>query len=528
MKSSTLTCGAFLVAFLPCANADGSCSWIVPPEPPTGSSSLTDDPSYTPATAVFLLRDGTKTILTIEPAYEGPTEELTMVIPVPEAIERAAVRTVTGSLFRGLDRATAPRVEHGWYCRHYHPPGSRMSYGIGGGGGGGRLRAARTPTVEYFVSVEDEWEVEEYDITLLSAEQSGGLLAFLRDRGLALPDRAESVLRGYIESGHRFVLARVDPTRARTIGERMMLSPLQLEYDSEELVVPVRLGTLNSPGEQELLLYVLSRDGRYELANRENVIAPSDIRLSNEASGQFAAMYRGLLTELYRQHPGAAVTEYARLLGHHVRLSHVWRFGLDRLHRRGGRGDGRWTLTRIRHRYGVDLDDDLVLRPGAPIRLTRRWPYAYFDTNTRQTANGFHVRYIVEHSARCPSLGVRRRYTRRWATAESMWTTEEEVWPGALVLEPITSLSIEPGSSPPPPPPPPQPPEPPAPAEPSAVAHAAPAAEPPNPSEAVASSGSSPEASSDSLCAASPGPGSRLPLLAVVLALGLAATRRPR
>ncbi len=461
------------VLVLPSA-AHATCFCMLRPPPPTEQQrSILDDKSYAPASAVFLLRDGTRTVMTIEAAYEGPAVELSMVIPVPTSIARENVRTTSGTVFRRLDQRTAPRVRHTWpACRARRlrlPMRTASADGLGSGGGG-RTEAERVFD-DYSVEIEDEWAVDEYDITLLGANESAGLLGFLRERGLALPDETATVLRSDIETGHRFVLARVDPSRANRLGDTMMLSPIQIEYESTELSVPVRLGTLNSPGEQELLLYVLSPDGRYELANRPNGEAPTDIRMRASARGTFAELYNAISDEIFRRTPGAAVVEYAHVLGRHVRRHEIEPLGfreepVSARHRDVSRRT--WTLTRIRHRYGTDLSDDLTLRAAPPLRLTRRWRDPQLRTWARRDQNAFHVQYVVEHSG-CADESAQRRIARRWATSESMWESRHDLWPGEVILDPIASLGIGVGTTAPPgwPPPPPAPPEP-APAPPAA------------------------------------------------------------
>lgn len=416
----------------------------------TAQRGITSDPSYSPASAVVITRDGRRTVLTIEAAYRGPATELSMVIPIPSAIDREAVRTVSGTLFRRFDGETAPRVRHVWPpCppSRMRRPASAEASGAGGGFSG-RTEAERVQE-EYGVEIQDEWPVDEYDVTLLGAEQSNGLLAFLRERGLELPQVAETMLRGYIESGHRFALFHVDPTRAQRIGALMMLSPIQIEYESDELRVPVRLGTLNSPGEQEILLYVLSPEGRYEMANRTNLNAPTDMRMRRDARGAFAELYTSITDEIFRRNPGAAITEYAHVVPPRLKRS-AESFGMtlpadtDQL----TRGDTRrWTLSRMRHRYGTDAPDDLMLRQAAPLRLTRSWRHRALRQRVREGESAFHVQYVVEHNERCADASVQRRIAGRFATAASMWESRHDVWPGALLLDRVDLLGIEPGSS---------------------------------------------------------------------------------
>ncbi|MCB9631189.1 MAG: DUF2330 domain-containing protein [Sandaracinus sp.] len=379
----TLLCSATVL--VPPSTAAAMCYCMLrPPMPATSRSAQAGiqlDPSYSPASAVVLVRDGRRTVLTIEAAYEGPAVELSMVVPIPSSIAREDVKTITGTAFRRLDGRTAPRVRHVWpSCRPRRPRMMPSATADGFGSGGGRAESAAPPTPEELgIEIQDEWPVDEYDVTLLGAQESTGLLTFLRQRGLDLPERASNMLRGYIETNHRFVLLRANPGRAQRLGDTMMLSPIQIAFDSDQLVVPVRLGTLNSPGEQELLLYVLSPEGRYVVANRPNVDAPTDLRMRSSARGSFAELYNSITDEVFRRTPGAAITEYAHVVGRHVRRSDVTPFGVSDDHE-----NRRWTVTRLRHRYGTDLRDDLVLQAASsPLRMTRRWRTSTLNTWAR-------------------------------------------------------------------------------------------------------------------------------------------------
>ncbi len=450
------------IAALPTHGAATCFCMMRPPIPVLHSRGISEDPSYNPASAVVIVRDGRRVVLTIEAAYEGPPTELSLVVPVPSAIGRESVRTVSGTVFRRLDQRTAPRVRH-VFPDCFARMGAAAAMSADGASDSARGRSAPTPE-DLGVEIEDEWPLDEYDVTLLSAEQSTGLLTFLRERGLDLPDAAADMLRGYIESGHHFVLFHADPTRAQRLGETMMLSPLQLEYESDELRVPVRLGTLNSPGEQELLLYVISTEGRFDIANRPGVIAPTDIRMRRDARGAFAELYTSITDEIFRRTPGAAITEYVHPVGTHVRRSDVAPFGAT-VETRGSEGRGAsaaptWTVSRIRHRYGTNLDDDLTLRQAEPLTMERRFPrWPELRVRPRRGNSAFHVQYVVEHN-RCTDEMTERRIARRFATAESMWEARHDLWPGEVIVDPIPLLGIEPGSSapegwPPPPPPPP-------------------------------------------------------------------------
>ena len=72
----------------------------------------------------------------------------------------------------------------------------------------------------------------------------------------------------------RFFVARVNLDGA--VEARLHLSaPLQMAYESPKFMLPIRLGTVNADGQQELFVYALTRKGRDrddELSDREAAV----------------------------------------------------------------------------------------------------------------------------------------------------------------------------------------------------------------------------------------------------------------
>src|SRR4051812_2690632 len=66
------------------------------------------------ATQVVLMRDGTRTVLSMQNNYEGPPEGFAMVVPVPVVLQKENVRTLPHDLFDKVDKLTAPRLVEYW------------------------------------------------------------------------------------------------------------------------------------------------------------------------------------------------------------------------------------------------------------------------------------------------------------------------------------------------------------------------------------------------------------------------------
>ena len=109
----------------------------------------------------------------------------------------------------------------------------------------------------------------------------------------------------------KFFVARVNAARVRFEDGHAMLSPIRVQYESEQLALPVRLGLLNSAGTQDLVIHVLARNQRFEVANYPNVFIPTNLDVTNEARAHFADFYSALLDQTLTSYPGAVVTEYA-------------------------------------------------------------------------------------------------------------------------------------------------------------------------------------------------------------------------
>jgi hypothetical protein len=190
-----------------------------------------------------------------------------------------------------------------------------------------------------------------------------------------------------------------------------MLSPLRFHYDDDRFQLPVRLGLLNSQGTQDLLVHILARSGRYELANYPNLTIPTNIELGEAALGSFGAFYVALFDKALEAKPGAAVTEYAWSAGScdpcpgpTLADGDVKLLGGDVVP--GGLRAAEATLTRLHLRYTKDsLGQDLVFRAAPPLMGGNGWtsgPDKHGAVVGRSGGPGggqnmFQGRYIVRH-----------------------------------------------------------------------------------------------------------------------------------
>jgi hypothetical protein len=77
-------------------------------------------------------------------------------------------------------------------------------------------------------------------------------------------------------------------------------------------MLPIRLGTVNATGPQELFVYALTRKGRIETTNYRTVRVPSDLDIPLYVRSDFANFYKAMFSEQVKQEEMSAVfLEYA-------------------------------------------------------------------------------------------------------------------------------------------------------------------------------------------------------------------------
>src|SRR5207237_3535653 len=141
------------------------------------------------------------------------------------------------------------------------------------------------------VKIEAQYTVGEYDILLLSATQSQGLETWLRESGYRIPQRAAAALAPYVRQKMKFFVAKVNLKEQKASGFQQ-LRPIQIAFESPRFMLPIRLGMANADGQQDLIIYTLTRNGRVESSNYQTVRIPSDGDVPEFVQQDFGAFYK--------------------------------------------------------------------------------------------------------------------------------------------------------------------------------------------------------------------------------------------
>jgi hypothetical protein len=271
---------------------------------------------FNKASKVVVARKDTRTTITMASDYQGDPKEFALVIPVPTVIAKDQIKISDNALVDHLDAYSAPRLVE------YHDPdpcAPVMYAGARIGFAGSSRPTAAAPALAKAealgVKIEAEYTVGEYDIAILSAKESGGLTAYLNQEGYKIPEGAVPVLASYIKQDMKFFVARVNLKEQSKTGTTY-LRPIQVTVDTPKFMLPIRLGTVNADGPQDMIVLMLTEKGRVETTNYRTHKIPSNMDVPLFTKKEFGNFYRAMFAEQVRRDGGKAVyLEYAWDIG---------------------------------------------------------------------------------------------------------------------------------------------------------------------------------------------------------------------
>lgn len=247
---------------------------------------------------IIFRRDGNQVTAIVLIQYEGTAEDFSWVVPVPGVPELS-----TGSelVFFPLEQATRPQfnlIRNGDPC-------SFNEFGQGGGtdapsdaadGGSGDDDGG--------VEVLKEEAVGPFDIVVVTSEDPEAMATWLTDNGYDLTDRGDELIAPYVEAGMNFVALRL--RQDQEVGD---LQPLVMRYESDEIMVPIRLTAVAAMPDMGVLVWLLG-EARGVPLNYLHVI-PNYTRL-DWYTGNAYASYQGLITAAMDEAGGQGfATDYA-------------------------------------------------------------------------------------------------------------------------------------------------------------------------------------------------------------------------
>lgn len=271
-----------------------------------------DGALYNKASRVVVARDGERTVISMASDYRGDPSEFAMVVPVPHVLQKEQIHVGDPKDFDHIDAYSAPRLVEYFDDNPCAHPEMMMKAGISAprammdSAAGGS-----TPPAAYGVKVEAKYTVGEYDIMVLAADDSGGLTKWLGKEGYKIPQKAEPVIASYLKQGMHFFVAKVNLEKHEQKSSEY-LRPLQMAFESPKFMLPLRLGTANADGMQDLIIYMLTKTARVEPLNYRTVRMPTEINLPMFVKDGFGSVYKDIFeTTAKKEDYRAVFLEYA-------------------------------------------------------------------------------------------------------------------------------------------------------------------------------------------------------------------------
>lgn len=356
---------------------------------------------FNESSQVIMVRNGHKTTITMSNDFQGDVKDFAMVVPVPVVLEKSQIKTIEAELFTKLDQYSAPRV-----AKYYDPNPCRtrpmfrkrlMNYHTrykARGVGGGIKKKAPTREEALGIDIKAKYTVGEYDIMILSAKHSNGLETYLIEKGYKIPEQAKEVLDPYVKSNMKFFVVKVNLEQAKA-SATTDLTPLQISFESEKFMLPIRLGMANAQNDQDMIVYCVTQGGRVETTNYRTVKIPTNKNVPLSVKDEFGKFYKAVFNKAHQHNQQGVFLEYAwdvsksvpvkcdPCVGPPPLVADVQKMGVDWL---DGQGYGDMFLTRLHVRYNrQNFPQDLMFQ----------------ETANKQKFQGRYVIHIPHHNTNC-------------------------------------------------------------------------------------------------------------------------------
>lgn len=270
---------------------------------------------FNESSQVIIVRDGERSTITMSNDFKGDLKDFAMVVPVPVVLKESDIKVMKHTIFDKLDSYSAPRLAE-YYDRNPCQPIYYLDGVTATNASTTREKSSKPPRdlrpkKSHGVTIEAKYTVGEYDILILSAKESSGLKLWLDENDYKIPAGAEEVLDPYIKSDMKFFVAKVNIDKMEKSGFTL-LKPLQISFESSKFMLPIRLGMANANGDQDMMVYAFTRNGRIETTNYRTVKVPTNNEVPVFIKDDFGDFYKDVYKTAHRRENGRVVfLEYA-------------------------------------------------------------------------------------------------------------------------------------------------------------------------------------------------------------------------
>jgi hypothetical protein len=218
------------------------------------------------AAHVVIARQENKTILTIISDVQTDAQDFALVIPVPGPIAKPQVNIRSSYEEQVLDRVSQPEFQvsnDDSPCTNQQPAENPYFY-----------RSQHAPIASSLSDGNRFFGIDDYEVFILNGHLPE-LEAWLQLHKYQLPEGAAASLQKYLRPPTKLVVVQFKLPKSEKPGYRFLL-PVQIAYRSNQLTLPISLGTLNSAAEQDLTLYLLAAKDKVKIQNYPTVPMATD------------------------------------------------------------------------------------------------------------------------------------------------------------------------------------------------------------------------------------------------------------
>ena len=313
---------------------------------------------------VVYVREGNRSTITMSNDILTQARSFTMLIPAPGTLVASDVKVVEPGVVARIENYAAPRLVE-YTCDDLHG-GHSLKDAACGCATDALMELAASTAMDFLPGLLDQLEVGfgSYEISTLAASSTSELEAWAAGQGLFLPDGSADLFEEYVSGGASFISVKVDLDEVMSGG--VLLKPIQFSYESEMMSLPIRLGTLNSAGSQDVVLHVITdTGGAVGISNYPEFTVEGDCMFDEDGAGSFSRFYDDLYADQWDAEAGGAgyVTEYLWAPSACDPCTGGGPLTESALRDVGYRGDPRdAVVTRLHVRYGAGaVEGDLML-----------------------------------------------------------------------------------------------------------------------------------------------------------------------
>jgi MYXO-CTERM domain-containing protein len=271
----------------------------------------------TQSTHVVVMKRGDASVVTVMSDFKGQLGPFAVVMPVPSDVTLEQVKSMRRDFVDRVDQISAPRFHEFWEMDPCDPENVEQIWeqdmtakgdtAFLSGAMMGLDKATRKVAKELRLQVDPEYKEAEYTFSIVPSAE--GITKWLSGKGYKPPAGADEAVKKY--DGMNFLVAEVDDKKVELVGgRRAILSPIR--YATKQPVkVASTLGLLNSDGKQELFVYVLDTEKRFQPKGYETAFPPTNVEVDFKVKERMGEFYAGLHDLFLAKHPKTFLIEYA-------------------------------------------------------------------------------------------------------------------------------------------------------------------------------------------------------------------------